>query len=89
MKKIGANPCCYLTGTPIDVNDKDAYSLNHIVPRWEGGRNYLENCGLASAQATQAKGKMTYKEFVELCRKVVAIADGPLADIGPTQTALS
>lgn len=69
--KIGDNPTCYLTGTPIDLNNPKCYSLDHIKPISKGGQNSLENCGLTTTIANLSKSNMTYEEFVVFCRKVV------------------
>jgi 5-methylcytosine-specific restriction endonuclease McrA len=74
--KIGSEPRCYLTGVTIDLNRAESYSLDHIMPICRGGNNTLENCGLAASRANQAKGEMTYQEFVAFCASVVKMADG-------------
>jgi 5-methylcytosine-specific restriction endonuclease McrA len=74
-KKFGPNPCCYLTGQPIDLNDTSVYVLDHIIPISRGGTSSLANCGLTLAAANQAKNNMTPQEFVEFCRKVVSLAE--------------
>jgi len=75
MQKIGANQKCYLTGVPIDLDDRDAYCLNHIIPIARGGKINLTNCGLASAEATAAKGARTVSEFIRLCRMVTCLGN--------------
>lgn len=71
LKKIGPNPVCYLTGRPINLEEGKSYHLDHILPRSRGGDNSLENCGLASRSANQAKTDLTLEEFVQLCKEVV------------------
>lgn len=71
LKKIGTNPKCYLTGRSIDLKESTSYALDHFVPRSKGGNNSLDNCEIACIEANQAKHKMSYEEFVELCRDVV------------------
>jgi 5-methylcytosine-specific restriction endonuclease McrA len=75
LEKIGTNPKCYLTGRPIDLRESTSYALDHFKPRSKGGDNSLENCEIACIEANQAKHKMTYEEFVELCRDVVRTYD--------------
>ena len=70
-KKIVLNPKCYLTGSPIDLNDPKAYSLDHIIPTCKGGENTLKNCGLASTKANQLKNDLTYKELLEACKMII------------------
>lgn len=72
MEKISANPVCYLTGTPIDLSKSSTYSLDHMIPRSRGGTNSLENMGLCTATANQAKFNLTVEEFHALCKSVVA-----------------
>ena len=45
-KKLGDNPICYLTGEPIDLLERDEYTLDHIIPRAKGGKNTLDNLGI-------------------------------------------
>jgi CRISPR/Cas system Type II protein with McrA/HNH and RuvC-like nuclease domain len=71
LEKIGTSPKCYLTGRPINLKESTSYALDHVVPKSSGGDNSLENCEIACIEANQAKHKMSYEEFVELCREVV------------------
>lgn len=70
-KKIGKTPRCYLSGRKIDINDSSSYNLDHIIPVSKGGKNSLENLGLANPLANKAKSDMTVDEFIELCADVV------------------
>lgn len=72
LEKFGDNPTCYLTGEPIDMNQPRTYSFDHIIPRSRGGDNSLDNLGLCTKQANQAKADMTPEELVEFCKKVIA-----------------
>jgi 5-methylcytosine-specific restriction endonuclease McrA len=71
LEKIGENPVCYLTGTPIDLNKSRSYHLDHIVPKSRGGDDSLDNCQIACRAANQAKGDLLVEEFIELCKKVI------------------
>lgn len=75
IEKIGNSPKCYLTGRAIDLKESTSYALDHFVPRSKGGDNSLDNCEIACIEANQAKHKMSYEEFVELCRDVVNYHD--------------
>mgnify|MGYP003643717272 CR=1 FL=1 len=74
-KKLKADPYCYLTGDPIDLHDSTQYSLDHIMPKARGGDNSLDNCGLATFMANQAKSSMTLEELYTFCEKVLAKRD--------------
>ena len=74
-EKIGDKPKCYLTGREINLDNSRSYQLDHIIPRSKGGDNSIENCGIACREANQAKNDMSYDDFVQLCREVVAYHD--------------
>lgn len=71
IQKIGDNPTCYLTGLPIDITKSSSYSLDHIMPSSRGGSNTLENLGICTRAANQAKNDMTLDEFINLCKLVL------------------
>ena len=75
LEKIGNNPVCYLTGRPINLEDSRSYNLDHVIPKSKGGDNSLTNCQIACKEANQAKNNLSYEEFVQLCREVVANHD--------------
>ena len=70
-KKIGENPICYLTGKPINLDDREEYNFDHINPVSKGGTNDLKNLGLSTAKANKAKSDLTVKEFILLCGEVL------------------
>lgn len=72
IAKFGPQPRCYLTGQPIDLNDMESYSLDHIVPLSRGGPSSLDNCGLLTMTVNQAKHSLTKNEFIALCGHVLA-----------------
>ena len=71
LAKIGDNPICYLTGTPINLLDSKSYQLDHIIPKSKGGDNSLENCGLAISEANRSKCDLLIEEYLILCEKVL------------------
>lgn len=71
LNKIGIEPVCYLTGRKIDINKPNSYHFDHILPSSRGGKNDLDNLGIASKEANQAKSDLTVPEFVELCKDVL------------------
>lgn len=71
IEKFGENPSCYLTGVAIDISKPKTYSFDHIIPISRGGDNSLENLGICTKEANQAKNNMTPEEFIEFCQKVV------------------
>lgn len=72
LEKIGDAPVCYLTGRPIDLQNSQSYNLDHIVAKSKGGDNSLDNCQIACREANQAKNDLTYDEFIQLCKDVLA-----------------
>lgn len=70
-KLIGKKPICYLTGEHIDLKDMKNYSLDHIIPMSKGGKSTLDNLGLTTKQANQAKSDLSKEQFLALCLKVV------------------
>ena len=71
IEKITENPKCYLTGDDIDIYKTSTYHFDHIIPRSRGGDNSLDNLGIATKQANQAKADLTPDEFIFLCKKVL------------------
>jgi HNH endonuclease len=69
--KITSNPYCYLTGTLIDFDKPDSYSLDHIIPISQGGKSNLANMGLTRKDINQAKHDKTPQEFIALCREII------------------
>ena len=69
-KKLGTSPICYLTGEPINLLDKDDFSLDHILPASRGGESSLSNLAITKKIVNQAKFNMTPQEFIEMCLKV-------------------
>jgi 5-methylcytosine-specific restriction endonuclease McrA len=75
IEKIGDEPKCYLTGRSICLSDSRSYHLDHVIPRSKGGDNSIENCEIACREANQAKSNMSYDNFIQLCREIVANHD--------------
>jgi 5-methylcytosine-specific restriction endonuclease McrA len=71
VDKFGWTTNCYLTGDPIDLRESTSYHFDHIVPYAKGGDSTLENLGIATRNANQAKSDMSVEEFLELCQKVL------------------
>lgn len=69
-EKFSKDPKCYLTGSPINLNDVESWSLDHIVPKSKGGTSKLSNCGITLLQINLCKHSLTQEEFIELCKKV-------------------
>jgi hypothetical protein len=75
IKKISDKPLCYLTGRRINLSNPSTYHLDHITPTCNGGTNDLFNMGICSAEANQAKGSLSVKEFHNLCEEVLSWRD--------------
>ena len=71
INKFGEKPKCYLTGMDIDISNTKSYHFDHKIPRSKGGDNSLDNLGICTREANQAKNNMTEKEFIELCKSVL------------------
>jgi 5-methylcytosine-specific restriction endonuclease McrA len=71
ITKIGENPTCYLTGDPIDISKTNSYNFDHVIPTSRGGTNDLDNLGILTKAANQAKSDMTPDEFLNFCKKVL------------------
>ena len=65
------DPRCYLTGRELDLSSGSGYHFDHIVPRSKGGTSALDNLGLASPEANQAKSDLSVEEFIQLCIDVL------------------
>lgn len=71
LENFGDTTNCYLTGARVDITDPDTFSLDHIVPKAQGGTNDISNVGITTFCANQAKTDMGLEEFVMLCFDVV------------------
>lgn len=75
IDKIGVKPRCYLTGRKIDLNNSQAYSLDHRVPTAKGGSNSLNNLEVSCTEANRAKADLTLNDFYKLCEEILAWRD--------------
>jgi predicted transcriptional regulator len=71
VNKFGEKPKCYLTGEQLDIQKPRTYHFDHKIPRSRGGNNTIENLGIATKIANQAKQDLTLEEFVSLCESVL------------------
>lgn len=69
--KFGDNQVCYLTGQPVDLENSDTFSFDHIIPISKGGPNSFANMGLTTPMANQAKSNLLIAEFINLCVSVI------------------
>ena len=69
--RIVNHPFCELNGLPIDIDKTYSWHLDHKVPRSRGGSNDVNNMQIVSADANQAKHRLTNDEFFELCKSVL------------------
>jgi 5-methylcytosine-specific restriction endonuclease McrA len=71
IEKFGEEPICYLTGEQINIYQPRTYHFDHIIPRSRGGDSSIENLGICTKEANQAKHDMTEDEFIMLCKRVL------------------
>lgn len=71
LNKFGEHPKCYLTGEEIDIYKPRTYNFDHIIPSSRGGQSTLDNLGICTKQANQAKSDMTPDEFIYFCKKIL------------------
>lgn len=63
---------CALTG---DKLTNDTISIDHIIPKSQGGSNKPENIRLVDKDVNLARRALTDQQFIELCKKVVSHLD--------------
>lgn len=71
MEKYKDGFKCYLTGKEIDITNGKTYEFDHIIPASRGGDNSLDNLGICTPEANQAKRNLTVDEFINLCKDVL------------------
>ena len=71
IQLIIERPTCYLTGDPLNLDDANQISLDHIVPVSKGGTNELSNLGVCTRIANMSKTDMSLIEYIEHCKKVL------------------
>ena len=71
ISKFGLNPRCYITGRLIDINKPKTYNFDHKIPTSRGGNNNIDNLGICTILANQAKFNMTPDELFNFCREVL------------------
>ena len=71
LKKLEANPFCYLTGEPLNLDNFSNVCFDHIVPTFIGGDNSLENLGFCTPEVNSAKHSLSNEDFFKLCKKVL------------------
>lgn len=71
IDKYGWETRCYLTGDLIKLDETSSYHFDHIVPYSKGGSSTIDNLGIATKNANQAKHDMTVSELEVLCKKIL------------------
>lgn len=64
--------CCALTGRELTP---ETASLDHVMPVSRGGAHSMANLQVLHTDVNQSKRTMTQREFIDMCREVVAYAD--------------
>ena len=83
VQKIESSSICYLTGAAINLDDFNSWQIDHIVPYSRGGKSTLDNLGLTTKEANQAKHNLTVDEFIALCKEVLEYSKTPRAGNDP------
>jgi 5-methylcytosine-specific restriction endonuclease McrA len=68
---------CALTGRRLTPQTA---SMDHVVPLSRGGKNVVENVQIVHEAVNRAKGGLNNRDFIALCREVVAWADSRKTD---------
>lgn len=71
MEWLEQDPVCYLSGRPLDFSNPRLYHFDHIIPRCKGGTSNIDNLGVTTSEANQAKHSLSIEEFLELCIDVL------------------
>jgi hypothetical protein len=71
IAKFGWSTNCYLTGDFIDLNKPNTYSFDHVIPKSKGGTNSLDNLGVTTRAANQAKSDLLLHDLFDLCKKIL------------------
>jgi hypothetical protein len=77
---------CAFTGFPLTPGV--SASIDHLIPTARGGTDEDHNLAWVALKINLIKNDLTRDEFVELCRLVVAVADGAQPEISPRMAAL-
>jgi 5-methylcytosine-specific restriction endonuclease McrA len=71
VEKYGWETNCYLSGQKIDLRLPETYSFDHIVPKSKGGNSSLDNLGITTKKANQAKSDILLNDFFDLCKMIL------------------
>lgn len=70
VEKFGVDTFCYLSGEPLNLNNKN-FSLDHIIPSSKGGPNTLDNLGITHRVVNEMKNDLLVPELLEWCIKIL------------------
>jgi len=73
MRKQNPEPCCHYCGKHLRwsapgenyVNKGDRVTLDHIIPKSEGGSWHTSNLVIACLDCNQLRGPQKYEDFVQ------------------------
>lgn len=71
LGKVGERPSCYITKQPIDLNDKESYSIDHKIPKSRGGTNSIDNAEIILSKINRMKQDMTPQELFDMCQFIL------------------
>lgn len=72
LNKFGATPVCAYSGRPINYEDSQSYSLDHKIPKVNGGESNIDNMQLVKVEVNVMKWKMSEQEFLTLCKEITS-----------------
>jgi 5-methylcytosine-specific restriction endonuclease McrA len=59
--------CCYCGKPTVDIpNKKNSTTLEHVIPKSQGGETSYENGAMACARCNHKRGKMHINEYLQL-----------------------
>lgn len=71
LDKFGEITKCGISGKSIDLKLYDIWSLDHKIPKKQGGDNSLDNCQIVLKEFNFMKSSFTEDELIENCKIIL------------------